>query len=210
MVIYDRVVWILSHVSKNAKVLDIGCVGGVERYGSSRWLHGLLNKVAKEVVGIDIDRNGARELIDREYNVIIADIQSLELARTIKEKFGLFDVVVASEVIEHLSNIGLFLDNVKSLLKANGFVIITTPNAQCIRHLFLPSSHSHDHVVTFTMQLLVQLFIRHGFTILEKVYLFWRPPCSLRERLYRSLSRLSPRVLADTLGVIASPMNEHK
>ena len=117
---------------------------------------------------------------------------------------------MASELIEHLSNIGLFLDNVKSLLKANGFVIITTPNAQCIRHLFLPSSHSHDHVVTFTMQLLVQLFIRHGFTILEKVYLFWRPPRSLRERLYRGLSRLSPRVLADTLGVIASPMNEHK
>jgi hypothetical protein len=33
MVIYDRVAWILSHVSKNAKVFDIGCVGGVERYG---------------------------------------------------------------------------------------------------------------------------------------------------------------------------------
>jgi len=149
-------------------------------------------------------------LIGRGYNVIIGDITSPELARTIKEKFGLFDVVVASELIEHLSNVGLFLDNVKSLLKANGLVIITTPNAQCIRHLFFTSSHSHDHVVTFTMQLLVQLLIRHGFTILEKAYLFWRPPRSLRERLYRSLSQLSPRVLADTLGVIASPMNEHK
>jgi hypothetical protein len=36
MVTYDRIAWILSHVSENAKVLDVGCVGEAERYGSQR------------------------------------------------------------------------------------------------------------------------------------------------------------------------------
>jgi 2-polyprenyl-6-hydroxyphenyl methylase/3-demethylubiquinone-9 3-methyltransferase len=144
----------------------------------------------------------------QEFNVILADIQNQKTAQIIKEKFGLFDVVVASEVIEHLSNVGLFLDNVKALLKADGLFLLTTPNAQHIRHIIMPYSHSYDHMVSFTMQLLQQILTHHGFTIREKTYLFWIPPKSFIEKVYRNkvIAGLASRLLADTLGVVASPL----
>jgi 2-polyprenyl-3-methyl-5-hydroxy-6-metoxy-1,4-benzoquinol methylase len=40
-----------------------------------------------------------------------------------------FDVVVAGDIIEHLSNPGLMLDGIRSRLATNGRVIISTPNA---------------------------------------------------------------------------------
>lgn len=204
MAIYDRLEWILSHI-KHEKVLDIGCVGQAERFGSPRWLHGLLKRVAKEVVGIDIDEQGVKQLVAKGYNVIVADAQDPKLTEILREEF---DVVVASELIEHLSNLGIFLDNVFKLLRSGGILILTTPNAQYRRHIFLPNSHSCDHKVAFTMQLLEQLLRAHNFKVVEKAYLWWGPPGSVMGKCFRSkviTNLIPPWLLADTLGVIASP-----
>ena len=40
-----------------------------------------------------------------------------------------FDVIVTGEILEHLPNQGLFLENAERHLKKKGVQILTTPNA---------------------------------------------------------------------------------
>jgi len=44
-----------------------------------------------------------------------------------------FDIIVAGELIEHLENRGVFLENVKKHLKDNGIFFLTTPNPTSFR-----------------------------------------------------------------------------
>lgn len=55
---------------------------------------------------------------------------------------GAFDAIIATEVIEHVENIFLFLRNVRELLAPGGVFIMTTPNATSLfsRLMFLKSS----------------------------------------------------------------------
>ena len=54
-----------------------------------------------DVTGIDIDSVGIEHLLNRHYNVICDNVETMSLGRT-------FDVIVAGEIIEHLENPGLF------------------------------------------------------------------------------------------------------
>lgn len=159
---------------------------------------------SKKVVGVDINENEVLKLKKLGYNVVYADVQDPNLSKLLKEKF---DVIVASEIIEHLSNPGLFLDNIKLCLKKNGTLVLTTPNAQYIKHYLSSWSHSIDHVVTFTLQLLLQLLQRHNYLILEKQFLRWGPTKSIKAKLYINplTLKISSRIFCDTLGVVAKP-----
>lgn len=111
---------------KGKKVLDIGCVGmGVEdTYGGKNWIHGKMAKVAKKVIGIDIQKKEIEKLRSKGFDIRLHNVE---------EPFYLnerFDIVMAEEVIEHLSNLKTFFANVRRHLKANGLLIITTPNPQ--------------------------------------------------------------------------------
>lgn len=125
----DRIEWIVEHI-RGKDVLDIGCVGESYTCGHSRWLHGILRKYARFVMGIDNNFDGVMRLREKGYNCVFANAENFSLPYK-------FDVVVASEVIEHLCNPGLFLDCVKRHLRPNGYLILTTPNARSPSHFSL-------------------------------------------------------------------------
>ena len=58
-------------------------------------------------------------------NIVAGDVEKLGELRL----RGPFDVVVAGDIIEHLSNPGMMLDGVRALCTAESSLIITTPNA---------------------------------------------------------------------------------
>lgn len=118
---------------KNKDVLDLSCGIG---YGSKH-----LAKFAKKVVGADVDK----ELIDycksniKKKNVefVLIDADGKVNKSLIKK----FDVVVSLETVEHAKDYKLFLKNLKSYLKDNGTIILSTPNN--FKKIYPPENKFH-------------------------------------------------------------------
>ena len=112
---------------KKLKILYIGCGGGL--------LCEPLNKLGATVIGIDPSRN----------NIEVAKIHSKKMNLNIKymqcspENLnfkGKFDVVLNMEVVEHVSNISLFIKNCASLIKKNGIMFVATINKNLKSYVF--------------------------------------------------------------------------
>jgi 2-polyprenyl-3-methyl-5-hydroxy-6-metoxy-1,4-benzoquinol methylase len=115
---------LITDLCRNKYVLDLGCI---DHSASSAielgqyWLHKQIKDVAKKVIGVDILVNDALVLNNIGYEIISADVENFNLNMT-------FDVIVAGDLIEHLSNIGIFFENIKKHMSNNSILIISTPN----------------------------------------------------------------------------------
>lgn len=87
-----------------------------------------------------------------------------------------FDVVISTEVIEHLENPRAFARNLHGLVKPNGYAIVTTPNQHSIRAItalifgghfaaFLGESYP-AHITALTHKDLQRVFEECGFRTL--------------------------------------------
>lgn len=86
-----------------------------------------------------------------------------------------FDVILASEVIEHVADPLDFLVSIKNRLNADGIVVITTPNSEFIKSVNVESNDSQtlaalspgNHTCLFSPNALKNLFIKVGFKSIE-------------------------------------------
>lgn len=81
---------------------------------------------------------------------------------------GSFDLVVSSQVIEHLYNPGNFVLSVKSVLRENGVLIFTTPNLDCLAKRLLGykwHGYRHDHISLKSRNEWDKLMTNSGFEI---------------------------------------------
>jgi 2-polyprenyl-3-methyl-5-hydroxy-6-metoxy-1,4-benzoquinol methylase len=166
---HDHKIAFMVKYARGKRVLDIGCVDhNPANYQSQYWLHKALKEVAKELVGVDLLGEGVRYLIEKGYNVIHADAESLSLGER-------FDVVIAGDVLEHLSNPGLFLDATARHLAPGGQLLISTPNPWHWRFIVKGIvGHNLDpnpeHTCWFCPQTLSQLCGRYGLRLRELAY----------------------------------------
>lgn len=103
----------------NKIVIDVGCGTG---YGCE-----ILAQKAKRVYGIDYD-NEAINYCKKNFatpNIIFIkmDANSLDFAKK-------FDIAVTFQVIEHMSNLSNFVQQLKRVVKQNGMIFISTPNVK--------------------------------------------------------------------------------
>lgn len=156
---------------KGKSVLDIGCVDarpdGLVKYKSSG-LHIALSEHASRLVGLDLDEKGVKAMQEDGFEVVCADVERMKLGES-------FDCIVAGEVIEHLSNQGLFLEGVKEHLKDDGVFIATVPNAFAIPHFYRIARRGTvkvhgDHTCWYDPLTIGQLFRRHGLKVDEIVF----------------------------------------
>ena len=129
--LHGRFDFLLSACERKS-VLHLGCVDAglyEQRYQHHELLHDKLKGVASELWGVDIDREGLNYLQERGFDHLIqADVSMIDQVETLQGK--IFDVILASELIEHLRNPGLFLEAVKKLMVPKETkLIITLPNA---------------------------------------------------------------------------------
>ena len=154
---------------KDKCVLDIGVVQHErEKYQHGTWLHRAIKESSKDCVGLDIDQDGVNFLKKDGYHVVNADAQSFDLG--VK-----FDVVVAGDIIEHLSNVGGFLDSVKKHLSPNGILALSTPNQFWWKTYLLVAAKGNakphpQHTCWFCEKTLEQVLTRHGFEIVSISY----------------------------------------
>lgn len=98
------------------KILDVGCSFGYLSY--------LLNKIGYDTYGIDISERA----IDYALKNYGAYFENISLEQFIDKSSHKYDVIIASELIEHFDDPLRFFESAFSLLKDNGMIIISTPN----------------------------------------------------------------------------------
>lgn len=163
---------------QDKNVLEIGpaeLVGTVNKDKYERWIHRRISEKAKSLIGLEKNYEQVKALNDLGFNIIEGNAENFHF----KEKF---DVIIAGELIEHLSNPGLFLDCAKENLKENGKLVLTTPNRYGILSIIgvlknneVPKYEKNiaKHVLYFDEDALNSLLIRHGFREIEFGYCKW-------------------------------------
>lgn len=114
---------------RGKKVLHLGCANYPYTEASienGTNLHFDLMDIASELYGFDYDQPGIdifeQHGIKNIYRADAENLQDVPLNET-------FDVIIAGEIIEHLSNPGLFLRGIQRFMNADTKLIVTTINA---------------------------------------------------------------------------------
>jgi 2-polyprenyl-3-methyl-5-hydroxy-6-metoxy-1,4-benzoquinol methylase len=116
--------YIFAEVPEKIRVLDVGCATG------------LLGKRLREekgcfVVGIELDEKMAQEARRHLNQVIIADLDEPFVLNS-----STFDVIVFSDILEHLKNPAGLLKKLEHNLSDDGFYLISVPNIAFIKVRF--------------------------------------------------------------------------
>jgi 2-polyprenyl-3-methyl-5-hydroxy-6-metoxy-1,4-benzoquinol methylase len=181
--IINRDNWLIEQC-QDKTILHLGCTDypiTESKIENQEILHLKLCKVARKVIGIDIDREGieAMQHLMPDENFIVHSAEDLDNCEALHQYR--FDTIVAADVIEHISNIGLFLNGVYNLLDANSRLLITTPQAFALKRflamIFLNYEYvHHDHIAYFSISTLSRILSRYKLEI-EEVYAFqWENP----------------------------------
>lgn len=104
---------VVNFIGKNKRVLEIGCATG---YISKK-----LKENGCHVIGVEIDEEAAR-LAEKVCDKIIkGDIEEISVK-------GKFDVIICSDVLEHLKDPLKTLKKLRGNMKDDGKIIVSVPN----------------------------------------------------------------------------------
>ncbi|MEI8081608.1 MAG: methyltransferase domain-containing protein [Actinomycetes bacterium] len=199
-------------VTKGRRVLDIGCIDhSAMQAGGANWLHARIADQASSVVGLDYLESDVADVRALGFDVRAGDACDFDLGER-------FDVVVAGDIIEHLTNLDGFLNCVRRHLEPSGVLVITTPNPFNIEQMLWATLRgkvnvNDEHVMWLDPMVMWQLLDREGYSVKEFSWLVTRFRFALPEdtRLLRATNRLAklamrrwPLVRRD-FGVVASP-----
>ncbi|PCG19262.1 hypothetical protein KQ44_03815 [Brachyspira sp. G79] len=148
----------------NGKLLDIGCGPGylmIEAKNLGFDVYGIevgekAANIAKEKFGDDKIYNGILEKSDFNHNY--------------------FDIIMMSDVLEHVENPLELFKISYDLLKQDGYVVITTPNTNSFTCRIMKSKWSHyniEHIHYFNKKSIEKLSSITGFEIIE-IKPFWK------------------------------------
>ena len=166
----------IKDICRGKKVLHLGCTdypyteNSIEK---NLLLHFELEKCTSEIYGFDFDQAGIDILQSRGVgNLYQADLEHLDdllLTET-------FDIILAGEMIEHLSNPGLFLAGIKRFMRPDSKLVLTTVNAYCAMRFMIYALRGKggsnepvhpDHVSYYSYKTMKLMLERHKYTLDE-------------------------------------------
>jgi 2-polyprenyl-6-hydroxyphenyl methylase/3-demethylubiquinone-9 3-methyltransferase len=157
---------LLVGVPKGACVLDLGCGNGsfLAAFRGRDW----------RLYGTDFSPSGIAVAQQNfpDIDFFLADASAS--TETILKRVGLVDVVISTEVIEHLYDPRGMLRNAFSVLKPGGILIISTPYHGYLKNLFLALTGKldkhftvlwdHGHIKFWSKATLTKALEEAGFT----------------------------------------------
>ena len=163
----DVFVRLVQQIDGVRSICDLGCGNG--------HIAGRLASHGYQVTGIDASRSGIR-IAQRAYphvNFVEALIDRDLIERTPNQ----FDLVMSSDVIEHLYRPSDLLEAAFALTKPGGHILLGTPYHGYLKNLALALSgrmdshfsalHDGGHIKFFSVKTLSQLVTSHSFTDLS-------------------------------------------
>lgn len=174
-----KVFRILSQLKAQKHFLDIGCGDG----SLSLFFKEALGDT--EVYGIDTSSSAVESAKQKGINAVTLDLN----VSTLPFENNFFEVVFAGEIIEHLFDPDLMLEEIWRVLAPGGTLVITTPNLACWHSrllllagfqpynvpvslrfwsagkLFVSGPTGREHIRFFTPRALRALLKEHHFTI---------------------------------------------
>jgi 2-polyprenyl-3-methyl-5-hydroxy-6-metoxy-1,4-benzoquinol methylase len=112
---------------KDVNILDVGCGNGIISLN--------LGELGYNVHGIELSEDALE--IAKSQNKFSNVIFEKANAETLKLEGKKYDVVICSEVLEHLHQPENLLQELRFLIKENGILIVTVPNGVGPRELFV-------------------------------------------------------------------------
>ncbi len=167
--LYPSVSRFLHNVPPGSIVMDAGCGNGsfIALFQDRNW----------QLHGSDLSPTGI-ELARKTYpniNFFLADAQSLyaDFLNTV----GPVDIVISTEVIEHIYDPRGFLRNCFGLLKPGGTIVLTTPYHGYLKNLLLAVTGKldqhftvlwdHGHIKFWSRKTIEEVLKETGFTNIE-------------------------------------------
>jgi 2-polyprenyl-3-methyl-5-hydroxy-6-metoxy-1,4-benzoquinol methylase len=112
---------VIRMVQRGSKVLEVGAgPGSITRH--------LANTLGCEVDALEVDPSAIELLKSYGLNAYPADLNIAGWSQAIAEKRGLFDYVIAADVLEHVIDPWAVLREMKALLNDKGQIILSIPH----------------------------------------------------------------------------------
>jgi len=155
-----------NSLPQNLTILDFGC--------SSGWLSKKLSSLGK-VTGIDFSEKSIEEA-RKQYPDI--DFRTMDINSSEIKALGhaSFDLIVSSEVMEHIRDHKLFINQVSLLLKNDGILLLTTPNGKYYNLYFNKSKEVFKQPIeNWISSNDLKTLLKKQFTtvLLKKFYVNW-------------------------------------
>jgi 2-polyprenyl-3-methyl-5-hydroxy-6-metoxy-1,4-benzoquinol methylase len=149
-------------------ICDLGCGNG--------YLAGRLAKLGYDVVGVDASESGIR-IARRDFSKATFIHSSIDSSLRYRTTLEEVDVVISSDVIEHLYRPSDLIEAAVSLLKPNGHLLVGVPYHGYLKNLVLSLTGKMDahfgslddggHIKFFSVKTLSKLLRSHQFTDLN-------------------------------------------
>lgn len=197
----------LEELAAGKVVLNVGAAGGVKGYlpdNKAVWLHHRLGSVSASLLGVDIDLEGIDHA--RKYGVSIVNVncEDMELGRQ-------FDLIVLSDVIEHMNSPVRAVENLMRHLSPGGTLCITTPNAASgliLGQILMgrPLNVYWDHVMAYYPEHIQAICDRCGYRLAEVLFFDHidrrTRALTLKSYLFAALSSVYPRLASTFMALV--------
>lgn len=194
----------LTKKNHNAVILDCGCDDGSFTTQVAKRI------CTKHIYGVEISKASVKA---KERDI---KTESSDLNNRFPYKDNTFDVIIANQLIEHLSNTDGFIEEIKRTLKRGGYAIISTNNLSSWHNIValllgkqpFPSDVSNytyigklvkmwgddnagswSHLRVFTTHALIKLFEYHGFIVEKEIGVGYYPFSGLFSKFLSKIDR---------------------
>ena len=154
----ETISFIEPFISSTGSVLDIGCSVGA-------YIAALRKYVGGTVAGVEPDELSARAAIEF-YG--LRNIHNMFFEDYLNRSHDKFDLIILRHVFEHLKNPNQTIENIKTMLKPDGFWYLVIPNAyDFLESRPLKRVLEFGHVFSYTPYAISQMLLKHGLKIVK-------------------------------------------
>jgi len=186
---------VVELVGAGKKVLEIGCASGR--------ISKRLTENGCKVVGVEIDANSSIKAKNFCHEVVTCDIESLE---DLDYHDNYFDVILFSNVLEHLKSPLNVLKKLKRYLKSDGYIVVAVPNIAniIIRIKLLMGKFEYEdsgildrtHLRFFNEKNAKDLLYQAGFNIIKFDIVPFIPVLTINPKIEYKVAKIRPNLFS--------------